>query len=222
MKKQKSLEEFIRTRSRELGLSLTEVCKKANISRETLYKLSEVPHRLPTLDTLIALADPLQVNPMQLTQLVFNQVPMSYKATKQSLRGDKSVFVSETIPEGTLVLSGKRFVKTWTMLNAGSVPWENRYMQCMDEEIVAYSRSGVELFSVGTLITDSKRVAVPYTAPGENVTIRIEFTAPKTPSVYFSYWKSVFEDGSLCFASSQGLSVTVRVNTMIVASSEVR
>ena len=222
MKKPTSLEDFIRARSRELGLSLTEVCKKAKISRETLYRLSEVPHRLPTLDTLIALADPLQVNPMQLTQLVFNEVPMSYKANKQPIRGDKSVFVSETIPEGTLILSGQRFAKTWTMLNAGNVPWENRYMQCMDEEIVAYSRSGVELFSVGTLLTKSKRIPVPLTAPKEHVIIRIEFTAPKTPSVYFSYWKSVFEDGSLCFPSSQGLTVTVRVNSMVISSSEER
>ncbi len=203
-------------------MNLTEVCHKAGISRETLYKLALVPQRLPTLETLVSLSDALQVHPVRLLQLIFDELPISHQASKKPIRGDNSVFVTETIPDGTLMLAGQKFTKTWEMMNVGNMPWENRYMQCMDEEIVTYSRSGAELFTLQNLIPATTRVPVPYTAPKEHVTVRVEFTAPKKPGVYFSYWKSVFEDGSVCFPNAQGLSVTVRVNSMIASSFEER
>ncbi len=211
---QESLNSYIQTRANELGLSLSEVCRQAGISRQTLYSLNQVPYKLPALQTVVGLANVLAVHPLRLLQLVFDELPMAQKVKQRHKRGDDSVFIQETIPDGTLVLYGERFTKTWELQNVGRVPWENRYLQCMDEELVVYARNGEMLRIAENLAPTIKRIPVPYTAPGANVKLSVEFTAPSMPGACISYWKTVFEDGSICFPKARGLTVNVRVSTL--------
>lgn len=215
-----SLKSYIQSRANEQGLSLSEVCRRANISRQTLYSLNQVPYKLPALQTLVSLASVLAVHPLRLLQLVFDGLPMTQHVKQRNKRGDQSAFVQETIPDGTLVLYRERFTKTWELQNVGRVPWENRYLQCVDEEIVVYTRTGEALKIAENLIPTVKRIPVPYTASGATVKLSVEFTAPAMPGTCISYWKSVFEDGSLCFPKAQGLSVKVRVNTLATGTFE--
>ena len=60
----------------------------------------------------------------------------------------------------------------------------------------------------------------PKIPPGAGVRLTVEFTAPKMVGTFISYWKSVFEDGSLCFPKAQGLSVKVRVTTLATGAFE--
>lgn len=215
-----SLERYIRSRASELGLSLTEVCRRASISRQTLYTLNEVPHKLPALQTIVSLAEVLEVHPLRLLQLVFDEVPIAQPLKQRHKRGDHSAFVQETIPDGSLVLYGKRFIKTWEVQNVGRVPWEGRFLQCMDEEIVVTTRTGETLRITDSLKPAAVRIPIPATAPGDVVKLTVEFTAPTSPGTFLSYWKSVFADGTLCFPKAQGLSVKVRVNTMATGAFE--
>ena len=148
------------------------------------------------------------------------QVPKREPADPDIERGDHSAFVQETIPDGTLVLFGQRFTKTWELQNVGRVPWEGRYLQCMDEEIVVYTRLGEKLTITATLTPTLQRIPVPTTPPGAGVKLTVGFTAPKMAGTFISYWKSVFEDGSLCFPKAQGLSVSVRVTTLATGAFE--
>ena len=215
-----SIDSYVRHRATERGLSLSEVCRQANISRQTLLSLGRVPDKLPTLQTVVRLAHVLGVHPLRLLQLVFDHVPMAPVTRQRQRRGDQSAFVNETIPDGSLVFFGQKFTKTWQLQNLGHVAWENRYLQCMDEEIVVYSRLGEEMKIASALVPDLVRVAIPDTAPGETATINVMFTAPRAPCKCISYWKSVFADGSLCFPKSQGLSVHVKVSSLASAAAE--
>lgn len=210
-----SLESYIRTRANERSLTLSEVCRRAGISRQTLYSLNQVPHKLPALQTIVGLAQVLEVHPLRLLHLVFDDLPTTPQVKQRHKRGDQSAFIGESIPDGTLVLYGQRFIKTWELQNVGRVPWENRYLQCMDDELTVINKSTGQVLAINeSLRPDVTRIPVPYTAPGSTVTLSITFTAPSMPCTCISYWKSLFEDGSACFPKAQGLSVKVRVNAL--------
>ena len=129
-----SLHGYIRNRANEQGMSLSELCRRANISRQTLYSLNQVPHKLPPLQTIVGLSQVLAVHPLRLLHLVFDDLSVTPQVKLRHKRGDLSAFIGESIPDGTLVLYGQRFTKTWELQNVGRVPWENRFLQCIDEE----------------------------------------------------------------------------------------
>ena len=213
-----TLDSYIRSRANALGLSLTAVCQQAKLSRQTLYSLTQIPHRLPDLQTIVVLADVLNVHPLRLLHLVFDDVPLAAPLQRASKRGDHSAFVTDvTCPDGSLVLVAQRFSKTWELQNAGNIAWENRSLRCIDDEIVVYTRTGETLMIANSLVPDSKQVPIPYTKPGDKVQITVEFTAPSQPCTVISYWKSVFENGDQCFPKNVGVWAQVRV-TGIVAS----
>ena len=213
-----TLDSFIRSRSNVLGLSLTGLCAQAQISRQTLYTLSQVPQRLPDLKTIVALADVLEVHPLRLLNLVFEHVPMAAPLKRTQQRGDLSAFVRDiTCPDGSLVLTDQRFSKTWELENAGSVAWVNRSLRCIDDEVLVYTRSGETLLLANSLVSLCKQVPIPDTQPGDKVQVTVEFKAPAQPCTVISYWKSFFEDGSPCFPKNVGVWAQVRV-TGVVAS----
>jgi transcriptional regulator with XRE-family HTH domain len=217
-----SLETYIRARAKDLDLNLSEVCRHAGISRQTLYSLSDAS-KLPALSTLVALADVLQVHPLRLLQLIFDELPAARTAARRQKRGDISAFGRDvTFPDGALVLPGERFVKTWELQNVGKVVWENRCLVCMDEEISVYARSGEILKLANNLIPSADRVPVPTTLPGQTVQLSVEFTAPESQGTVLSYWKTTFADGTLCFPKRPGLWAKVRVSTLASAAAEER
>ncbi len=216
-----SLDSYIRNRANALGLKLTEMCKLAKISRQSFYALNEMPEKLPDLKTIIRLADVLQVHPLRLLHLVFDKVPIN-KAAKRPMRGDESAFIADvTYPDGTLVLPKQTFTKVWELQNVGKVAWENRFLQCMDDEIVVTTRTGEVLELGENLRPHSTKVPVPFTAAGDTVKISVRFTATKQPMTVLSYWKLVFEDGSLCFPTGVGVWCKVRVTTLVTSASDV-
>lgn len=69
---QMTLELYIRQRCRQQGISLSDLCRKTGIGRQTLYDLWQKDN-YPNLTTLVQLAEALEVHPMQLLALVFQQ-----------------------------------------------------------------------------------------------------------------------------------------------------
>jgi DNA-binding Xre family transcriptional regulator len=213
-----TFDSYVRNRAKGLDLSLSELCRQAGMSRQTLYALGAPGAKLPNLNTVVALAGALEVHPMRLLHLLFDAAPIHPRA-RGANKGDRSAFVRDvTHADGELVLPGDRFTKTWELQNVGTVPWDGRFLDCQDEELLIYQRNGETLHVASNLMPAAPRVAVPTTAPGEKVEVSVQFTAPGTPGTVLSYWKMAFTDGSFCFPRARGLWAKVRVSTLARAA----
>lgn len=211
---------YVRNRAKALGITQIELCRQAGISRQTLHSLTSDRQKLPTLQTLLVLAKALQVHPIRLLQLLCDDHPELIAPRRhQRQRGDQSAFVSDvSYPDGELVLPGQRFTKTWEIQNVGDVVWADRYLQCMDEDIVVYTRSGEQLHLAQSLKPAVPRIPMPTTLPGQSVRLSVDFTAPSMPCTVVSYWKSVFADGAPCIPSGSGVWVKVVVTSLATSA----
>lgn len=87
---------------------------------------------------------------------------------------DNSTFISDvTIPDGTIVAPGLTFTKTWLFQNSGSCTWSEEYT-------IAFL-SGKDMDGSTTTIDTS-------VAPGEQVKVSVDLTAPDDEGTYTGYW----------------------------------
>jgi len=92
-------------------------------------------------------------------------------------------FVDITIPDGTRLMPGEPFSKTWRLVNVGSCAWTNGY------SIVWFSG---DLFgAVGSQAFDN------VVLPGNSVDITVDMVAPKQPGLHQSNWKLADAQGNL-------------------------
>jgi hypothetical protein len=88
-----------------------------------------------------------------------------------------------TIPDGTQIPAGEKFVKTWRLVNSGSCKWTRLY------KLVFYSQNPLgatyEHFLPGEVL------------PGQAIDLSVEFTAPPQLGIYRSNWMLQAPDGSL-------------------------
>lgn len=114
--------------------------------------------------------------------------------------GDVSEFVADvTVPDGSAVRAGSRFVKTWELRNAGSVGWIGRYLV----------RSGS--FGSPDPCRTPDRVPVPYTAPGEHVRVSVDVQAPPSAGHCQVYWKMADSEGHLLLPDARAVFFSVRI-----------
>lgn len=79
-----------------------------------------------------------------------------------------------TYPDGSEVVRGVAFEKTWAVRNTGSIPWT----------------AGYELVHVGgPLLGDVARVPVPPAAPQAVVMVTLPLTAPQEPGRHVGRWR---------------------------------
>ena len=215
-----SLASYLTQRAAVLGLTSTALCSAAGISRQTLHTLLHASDKLPAMQTMLALANALPVHPIRLMQLLCDDHPALFSPPRRKrLQGDASAFVRDvTYPDGEFVLPGQRFTKTREVQNVGHVVWDGRLLQCLDEEIVVYSRCGKTLHRAQGLQPAAPCIAIPTTQPGELVQLRVEFTAPLLPGTVLSYWKTIFADGTPSFPDAAGLWVKVVIISMDAAA----
>lgn len=210
---------YIRQRCRYLGMNISKLCEHAGISRQTLYALEQNPEKLPEMHTLLALAQSLQVHPTQLLQLVCRAAPTTVQHQPHSQRLDGSAFIRDvSYPDGSQVVTGQTFTKTWELQNVGATVWENRYLQCEDEQCGQYHYRGQPLRIGEGLVALSRHIAIPRTLPGELVQLSVDFVAPATPATLLSYWKAYHADGQQCFPEHTGLWVKVQVISPFAAA----
>jgi transcriptional regulator with XRE-family HTH domain len=121
----------------------------------------------------------------------------------RAVPGDASEFLSDTIPNGSLMQPGKLFTKTWTIRNSGSVPWQGRQRE----------RQG-PLTGPG-LITSARFYGIQDAAPGDTVRISAQLKAPTYECTSIAYFKMVDAEGSLCFPDSYQLGLEVQVRVQV-------
>ncbi|NPA27170.1 MAG: hypothetical protein GXO36_06195 [Chloroflexi bacterium] len=104
-----------------------------------------------------------------------------------TLRAD---FVDETIPDGSEIPTGETFRKTWTVRNTGTCTWTTDY---------ALVHTG------GEQLAATDRVPLPtQVAPGQEVVLEVEMTAPDQPGTYRSEWRLEAPDGTRFGPGDQG------------------
>jgi transcriptional regulator with XRE-family HTH domain len=96
---------------------------------------------------------------------------------------DRSVLVSETVPDGTIVDPGSAFTKAWTVRNAGTADWHGRWL----------TRQGDP--GVPGWLASPRQVPVPDTPAGALVTVSVELTSPRLAGSFTAYFKMTDSDG---------------------------
>ena len=100
-------------------------------------------------------------------------------------RCNQATFVSDvSIPDGTTILVGETFTKTWRLLNSGTCTWTSDYRLTFDRGDIMNGDSSI---SFTTSEID----------PDEAVDISIELTAPDSAGTYQGHWMLQSGDGEV-------------------------
>lgn len=205
---------YIRTRAKELGLSITALAQQTQISRQSLYDLFSGATEQAKLSTIINLANALQVHPIYLLRQVLDQVELPRINTIQSKNGATNMaFVRDvTIPDNTNVAAGAVFTKTWEIKNTSSTAWVNRKLVCIDQPMdSSYMPSSEKMLSTCRGLKPTLReVPIKKTKAGNSVLVSVEFTAPHYPCSVMSSWNITDADSNID-TSTEGLSCFVQV-----------
>ncbi len=218
-----TLEMYVRRFCRDNAVSISELAKHANISRNTLYGIMK--DGSPTLVNIIKLAVAMEVHPQFLIQLEWEKYrlsdelaspvkPLPSANTWFHTLTDNVHFVNETIPDGSLIRTNETFVKTWRLQNTGNRVWKNRWLVCQNHDDHIHNEPRLRKFvseRCFVLTPKHTRIAVPTTDIGDTVDLSVEFTAPSVPASAFSYWKMADSSGKLCFPNSIGVYAYVQV-----------
>lgn len=207
---------YIRKRSIELNLSLSEVAKQSCMSRNNLYKLMACNAENTRISTLVNLASVLKTHPIILLNHLFENVDfVSSSSSSFSIYSyDASGFIQDiTIPANTRVKPKQRFKKKWLIQNIGSVKWINRFFICVDEDTNKSSQNCTCGFSTPkrSLVPDNHKVAIDDLSPGERTEVSVEFTSPAVAGSCISYWKMCDYQENLCFPEKEELICLVQV-----------
>ncbi len=91
---------------------------------------------------------------------------------------DAAAMVAETVPDGTRVVAGSAFTKTWTLQNTGTSTWTRAggYQW-------TFQRGAMLGASTAVLLGSSESVA-----PGGSRVWSVPMVAPATPGTYRGYW----------------------------------
>jgi hypothetical protein len=87
---------------------------------------------------------------------------------------DNSTFISETVPDGTSVDAGKKFIKTWTLMNNGTCDWTTSYK--------LHFLDGDQMNGADTFVSAD----VP---PGRQIEIALNLVAPTAEGTYKGRWQ---------------------------------
>lgn len=118
---------------------------------------------------------------------------------------DQAQFVRDiTIPDGSQIAPGGAFTKTWRLRNAGACSW-----------------SGYTLvFDSGDQMGATSPQTIGAVAPGQEVDLSVNFTAPTTSGSYRSYWRIRNSSGVLIpvLGGTGGKSFFVDIKVSVVSS----
>lgn len=102
--------------------------------------------------------------------------------TTSSSACDNSAYISDvTIPDNTAVEAGQAFVKTWMLQNTGSCAWDANYALTFI--------SGDEMGGANTSLAAS-------VAPGQDVDVSVDLTAPAATGQDTGYWQLANDTGA--------------------------
>ena len=207
---------YLRQRMREKGLTISETAKRANISRGALNKYLNNEVKDGKLSTFVMLARALGDHPMNLLRIFFHGwtfddvIP---ERTESSIAKDDIGFIADiSYPDNCPVAREAVFKKSWELKNTGNIPWVNRKLICIDDNLdVSCDKENLHDARHTGLIPITKEVEVPLTNPGEHVVLTVELKTPNYPGTMISHWKMVDENGEFAYPNSLGIFCKVQV-----------
>ena len=102
------------------------------------------------------------------------EIPVDIPTITVTIRDSLSFVADVTIPDGTSFLPGDTFEKTWRIRNDGVTIWTEDYSLIFDGGSIMGGPIETPLLS--------------EVAPGEEVDLTVELTAPDTPGEHIGYW----------------------------------
>ena len=143
----------------------------------TIQSPTQAPTQAPT-------AAPTQVPPTatQPAPTAIPKTPTAIPPTATPIPCYQVKFIDDiTIPDGTKIVAGNTFTKTWRLRNSGSCTWDTRFDVA---------------FVDGTQMTSGKVWDLPKEVkPGETIDISIDMTAPSTVGNYQANFQMVNPNG---------------------------
>ena len=103
--------------------------------------------------------------------------------------------VDVNIPDNTIMSPGQDFVKTWKIKNIGACTWGEGY------ELV---------FSYGEEMSGEAQPLSAAIAPGQEVDVSVQFTAPDLAGSYFSFW-TLENDKAIPFLGNDNKALYVQI-----------
>lgn len=209
-------QEYVFQRGKALGISRTELARRARLSRESLYKLLRGDIANPSIETLHGLALALEVSPLYLMRQYFDDLNLGPGTLLPARHADDHAsFVRDvTVPDDMAIGVNQSFTKIWEIQNTGQLHWRGRQLVCQDDDYVLARRAAdgsLREVMDCHLLPATRRVPLADAAPGEIVRVAVDFSAPPFPCTVMSTWKIADAEGLLCFPEFVGLWVRVRV-----------
>lgn len=103
--------------------------------------------------------------------------------------------VDVNVPDNTVMARGQDFIKTWKIKNIGACTWGAGY------ELV---------FSYGEEMDGVAQPLSAAIAPGQEVEVSVQFTAPDLPGTYFSFW-TLQNDKGITFLGNDDKALYVQI-----------
>jgi transcriptional regulator with XRE-family HTH domain len=170
-------------RIRQLGITKTEVARRARISRETLYRLLRGEVTDPSLSVLSALARAIEIPVANLLSTKYRAILDERESggQKEELTGSfcKLAYCDITQPADLFAECNKPMVRRIEFSNRSLV-------RTCEGEFVSSSAAPEGTFGVTSpplirLHPVSERIAVPSLLPNQSAVVDIEFVAPCQP-----------------------------------------
>ena len=131
----------------------------------------DLPAVIAEVGTLTNYAEAIKLNDPSYQQKVASSL---YKGILSYFSDPDGRFVADlTIPDGTAVLPGSNFTKTWKVMNTGGVPWDG------DFRLVFKGRN-----RLGGPVS----VPLPYLMPGQTGAVSVELRAPTVCGDCMGVW----------------------------------
>lgn len=112
---------------------------------------------------------------------------------------DLAQFLTDvTIPDGTHMLGGTTFIKTWQLRNAGSCTWDSSY------ELIFFGGSQLGGPATGKLTTGQ-------ILPGQMMQISVQLKAPTESGMYTGWWMLRNGNGAAFGIDTKGSAFYVRI-----------
>jgi len=100
--------------------------------------------------------------------------------------GDDFILVNESPLKSHVVGFYDKFKHQWILKNNGKVIWENRYLECINQ-------NEIRVRAINKIIN------IPKIRPGENATLSVQFDSRGFEGKYESIWEMKDANGNSCF-----------------------
>jgi hypothetical protein len=169
-------------------ISLILACSLIYIGYQAFFAPTETEEMVQTAVAMTVAAN-IQVQPSDTpipqtlpTLTPFPTYTLPVAATAMPKPCNVAEFISETIPDNTVMDPSKSFTKTWRFKNIGTCTWDTNYK-------IVFS-DGAKMSGV------SPQKFEDDVAPGEKVDIAVDLKAPATSGTYRGYWKLQDDEGA--------------------------